>query len=719
MGGSAIANPKRAPRSVRLALWGLLIAGTVIRLPHLAAPPLEFHASRQYRSAALARGYVLDALPGYSVQERHAATVLAALMSPIEPPVFERAAALLYRTAGQEALWMPRLLGVLAWIGGAVAMWWLVAPLLGALAGLAGVAVYLFLPYGVAASQAFQPDGLMTALTVAAIAASFWRHRHPSTRAARVATLVAMAAVFIKPMAVFFILPVEVGLSTARDGWLRGLRRSAAWAAAIATPAAVWYVYVTMTAASVLKDRFFPQLLTRSAFWTGWLKMIERVVPWPVLVLAILGVITVRGTTRRGLLAAWMGYVTFGLAFSYHIHTHDYYSLPLIPLVGWSAGALVSAVRERARAGVGRFAPYVMLGLVAMAVGVGWQARPYAPDPASAAEVARYERIGRLVGHSARVISLDGDYGYPLSYHGRLVASNLPLSIDAAVSGLAGRGRSSPETRPASMNGEFFVATSQAEFGGQPGLRAFLDERYPVVARDGTPERWHFVVYDLRHTRVSVTPGRLSAFARVGDRAAPRVSAALWAEPDAHWRVVVPAPALLDVTPIAGAGPATLTFAPRPATTEADRVVDVAIYGEGQETASATVGVRVRVIPAGPPMPPFGYVDAPPDPVTVDRAPVVFQGWALDDLSTRRVWVCFRNRVGSVVPLGDAKWSGMRPDVAAAHPNAHDIFNSAWTFTLDPEAVRTLPQPLTMLFYAEDGEGLCSELGRRTLRVKR
>lgn len=337
----------RAHRSVRLALWGLLFAGTLIRLPHLVAPPLEFHATRQYRSAALARGYVIDALPGYSAQEHRAAVLLAAQMAPIEPPVFENAAALLYRMAGREALWMPRLLGVLAWTGGAVAMWWLVAPLLGALAGLAAVAVFLFLPYGVPASQAFQPDGLMTVLTVAAIAASFRRHCHPSTRAARVATLVAAAAVFIKPMAAFFVLPVEVSLSTSRDGWLRGLRRSALWAAAVAMLAAAWYVYVTMTSASVFEDRFFPQLLTRSVFWTDWLRMIERVVPWPALVLAILGVITARGATRRGLLAAWMGYVTYGLLFSYHIHTHDYYSLPLIPLVGWSVGALVSAVWAR------------------------------------------------------------------------------------------------------------------------------------------------------------------------------------------------------------------------------------------------------------------------------------------------------------------------------------------------------------------------------------
>lgn len=709
----------RSRLTVCLALGCLLFAGLIIRLPHLTDPPLEFHPTRQYRSAVLARGYVIEDLAGFSAREREVARMMAAQMPPIEPPVFERAASLLYRMAGREALWMPRLLGVLAWTGGAVAMWWLVAPMLGALAGLAAVAVYLFLPFGVPASQAFQPDGLMTALLVAAMAASFWRHCHPSERAARVLMLVAAAAIFIKPMAAFFVLPVEIALSTSRDGWPRGLRRSAMWAAGVAVPAAAWYVYVATTTPSVFEDRFFPQLLTRAVFWTDWLRMIERVVPWPALVLAMLGVIAARGVTRRGLIAAWLGYVAFGLVFTHHIHTHDYYSLPLVALAGWSTSALVSTVDQRARIGVRQLAPALMLGLVAIGVGLGWRARPYAPDPATAAEAARYERIGRVVGHSARVISLDGNYGFPLGYHGRLVPSNLPLSIDAAVSALAGRGGPSPESRLASMNGEFFVATIQAEFDAQPGLRAFLDQRYSVVDRDGTPERWHFVVYDLRRTRVSVTPDRVSAFVRVGDRVAPQVSAALWAEPDAHWRAVVSAPALLDVTPAEGAGPATLEIVPRLATTETDQIVDIAFYGEDQETASATITVRVRTIPAGPPIPPFGYVDAPPDPVVADRDPVVFQGWALDDLSTRRVWVGFRNRVGAVVPLGDAAWDGMRPDVAAAHPNAHDIFHSAWALTLNPEAIRAQPQPVTLLFYAEDGEGLRSELGRRTITVRK
>jgi hypothetical protein len=47
---------------------------------------------------------------------------------------------------------------VIFWMAGAMAIWWLVTPAAGWLAGLASVGVFLFVPFGVPASQAFQPE---------------------------------------------------------------------------------------------------------------------------------------------------------------------------------------------------------------------------------------------------------------------------------------------------------------------------------------------------------------------------------------------------------------------------------------------------------------------------------------------------------------------------------------------------------------------------------
>jgi hypothetical protein len=42
------------------------------------------------------------------------------------------------------------------------------------------------------------------------------------------------------------------------------------------------------------------------------------------------------------------------------------------------------------------------------------------------------------------------------------------------------------------------VATSQRELDAWPALRDLLAEQYRLVARDGSEDRWEYVVYDLQ-----------------------------------------------------------------------------------------------------------------------------------------------------------------------------------------------------------------------------
>jgi len=764
----------RSRFAARIGLACLLLSGLAIRIPHLTDPPLEFHATRQYRSAIMARGFVVRRLKGYSASELNNIRAAAASESPIEPPVFEHAAALAYRLMGREALWVPRLMGVIAWVLGGLAVWWLVIlgirPAPGALgddeirapanstahsrgiplhqdsrriAGLAAVAVYLFLPYGRPASQAFQPDALMTALTVASLAAVVWGYRAPSIGSGLRALVLAAAAVFIKPMAVFFILPTALVLSVSRHGFIKGASRIAAWTVAVAAPAVAWYIYVAFVSPSTFDGRFFPQLWTRVVFWTGWLTMINRVVTWPMCVLAMAGVVLAERLTRRVLVASWTGYVAFGLVFAHHIQTHDYYSLPLIVLVAWSIGALVQGVWLRARrepegrttlqtGGVVVRKLALSLLPVAAAMAWAWRTPPYPADPGSAAAAMRYERIGRLVGHSTRVASLDANYAVPLNYHGLLAASNLPLSFDRAISTLAGRSATAEaESELAGRNAEFFVATHQPEFDARPDLKVLLDTRYPLIERDGTVDRWHYLVYDLRGTRIAFTPERLSVFARLppvdqargragrdlaSPAAGPVSPVKLWATVGSAWHLAVSRPDLVDVSPLEGTGPAVVSIAARASAAEADSSIEIFAYGAGQTEPSGSLKLRVRTFRAGKPSGPVGFVDAPGDPVVLGDTPVLFMGWALDDLGLQRIWVEYQNRTGAMASLGEAVRSGSRPDIASAYPNASDIYNCAWAFTLRPDTLRNEPLPLVLRFYAEDADGLRILLGTRTVR---
>jgi hypothetical protein len=497
----------KRPALTRLVLAGVMLMGIAIRIPELGDPPSQFHPTRQYRSALIARAYVIDRLPSFSPAEVAAVKRAGAAQGLIEPPVFEHVAAGLYRVAGREALWMPRLFGVLAWMLGALAIWWLVR-LAGQngrhsgeadAAGLVAVAVYVLLPFGVPASQAFQPDAIMTALIAASLAALTWHDRRQSRTTLVMTVATATLALFIKPMAMFFILPPAFVFAVGRRGFLQGTLRCAVWAALVGAPAIAWSIYVSVVAPSALQDRFFPQLLARPDFWTNWGQMADRVATWPILLLSLTGVVLAARARRWALVAAWSGYVVFGLLFAYHIHTHDYYSLPLVPLAAWSIGALVQFGGSRSPAGLTRVAVRAVAVVLALgAVAVAWRHPWYSSNREIAqASAARYEEIARLVNHSAHVVTLDSAYGFGLDYHGRLRVATLPLGADRAVSSLAGRS-AAVDARAALTGREFFVATSQRELDAWPALRDLLAEQYRLVARDGSEDRWEYVVYDLQ-----------------------------------------------------------------------------------------------------------------------------------------------------------------------------------------------------------------------------
>jgi hypothetical protein len=696
----------------------IILVGLLIRLPGLAAPPLGFHPTRQYRSAVLARSYDLSRTPGVTTAKADAARQEAAQLGPIEPPIMEHLAAWAYQLAGHENLLLPRLISVAAWTAGGFALAWLLTQLCATLtATLAGVAVMMWLPFSVVATQSFQPDPLMAALTVLAMAIAVRHDRSPTMGWLLLLSASTEAAMVVKPMSVFFLVPLVAALAIARNGWRRGPMFAGIWAVAISLPAAAYYYAMAQTRT----DGLFLQLFRDPAFWHNWAAMLDRVLGLPLLLVALVGVAVATPKVRRVLLALWCGYALFGVAFAYRVSTHDYYSLPLIPVAALSMAALAEAVERLSFNGLLKRGLLIAgLAVLLAANGRAVQAAGLFRSTADlSAEAARYARIGRLVSHSSRVLSLDNGYGFPLSYHGWIAATPWPLSIDLALLRLAGQPDAvQPERRLLDSHAEFFVATLQAELDAQPELRDLLNRRFPVVERDGSPWHWRFVVYDLRQTRMSITPERLAFFALTNGAKSSRGSVALWSDETIRWRVEPPAPALFDVRPREGTGPATLEITPIVLPADVDRVVQVPIFTGANAKPAATLAVRVRAMTTRPAGAPFGFVDAPADPVTLGAAPVTFQGWALDSFDLRRVWVGYADAEGRIVPIGDATLGGMRPDVAAAFPNAQNLYNDAWVFVLQPAALSGAPRPVVIHFYAENGDGRRAEIGFRTVAGK-
>jgi hypothetical protein len=223
------------------------------------------------------------------------------------------------------------------------------------------------------------------------------------------------------------------------------------------------------------------------------------------------------------MLGLWGGYLLFGLVYTVHIHTHDYYSLQLIPIVALSLGPLGSLVVTQLnqlaipkypdQLGLRYYVRVIVLTLFVPALILSavqyWQtARGVLPGRMAAthqSEVATYQEIGEVVNHSPHTLLLFGDtndWGYPLLYHGRFSAVPFPRPGDM-------RGGLSTEeyfnTLYSKYSPEYFIISTKlgyTESGGlldfwesneYKDLRNVLIKNFPVMVQNDT-----YVVFDLR-----------------------------------------------------------------------------------------------------------------------------------------------------------------------------------------------------------------------------
>lgn len=703
---------RSVPRTALIAAVALLLLGAAIRVAHLDTPPLDFHATRQYRSAIIARGESSVALAALPENQRPVAVAARRAQGRIEPEIIETIAVAMYRLIGREDLRAPRVVSIVSWLGCAVAVAWL-ARLLGMHWGFSITALgfTLLAPFGISASRAFMPDPLMTALTMAGLAVLVWHHQGPSTLRWLLRGATIGAALYVKPMSLFFLAPPLLAVDIARNGLIRGASSAAVTLTLAALPTGLYYLSLMRAGNPVAEARILPELLTRPTYWRGWFEMIGRVIGWPAVFASLAGVALIPALSRYVLAAAWLGYVVFGLLFTHHISTHDYYSLPIVPLAAISIAALLSELTRRAGTVAPVVTPLVLAAIAAPLVPAFAPSRLYGDTAALRQVAADYARIGALVEHR-RTVSLDGSYGFPLNYHGVVESQNWPLSFDRALFSFTGGIEMPAAERLSAYGSGFFVATQQLELDVQPDLEQLLDTRYSLIERRGTPDHWRYVVYDLRTAKLSATPDRLSLHTRAGSHE-EEASIDVWAPDRAAWRAESDSTALLHVDTSGTVGPGRLKLIARPQTPGPGQDVKVRLISDVAVGVEIVVGLLTKE--AGANAPPFGVVDIPVGPVTVADAPVVFQGWALDDLSLKRVEVLAEVRDRAAVSLGDVRLAGARPDIAAAFPQAHDLLRTAWIFELRPERIQALPRPVTLLFRGVDGDGAVGVIGRRTI----
>jgi dolichyl-phosphate-mannose-protein mannosyltransferase len=509
-------RPLISGRAFRAVILGVLFtAGCALRVYKIKLLPLEFHPARQYHSALIAKSYYYQGLKSIPEWKRQIATLNEKREALIEPPILEHLAAFVYRVKGEECVWIPRLLSSIFWLVGGAFVYPLSKRLASPNAALFSTGYYLFLPYGVVASRSFQPDPLMIMMLLASLYAMFLYHEAPSTQRYAMAVIAAALAVLVKLVCLFVILGAFNSLSCRKWGLRATTKNSRSWmfASLALVPSLIVYPLLILTHGVLqwkVRSSFIPHLLLEPSYWFGWVTMIYWTVGPVPFIVALLGILIVRqGLPKALLIGLWIGYLAFGLAFNYHISTHNYYQLQFIPIVALSLAPVADAVlkqlpnpREARWAGRAGYAAILLLA----ATVVLWFVGEVVPilNYADRDQITIAQAIGERVGHTSRALLLSRGDGNLFKYHGELSGVYWPWTGEIQLDSRWSRRVPTVKERFQDMNQklspEYFIVTEMSEYRRQPDLQEFLTKTFPLLVQDD-----RYLIFDLRR-RLSPGP---------------------------------------------------------------------------------------------------------------------------------------------------------------------------------------------------------------------
>ena len=487
-------------------LFLMLFFGLVIRFYDSNDLPLEFHSTRQMLSVLKARGMYYDTLPGVSPEERTFAIQQWKLRASIEPEFMERIVAFTYRFTGEQH-WVARAYSSIFWVIGGIFLFLLVRKLAALDGAIAATAFYLFLPYAIIASRSFQPDPLMVMLIIIFWWAVYeWASLSPKVdgekawRFTILAGLFGGLAIFVKFVAAFFVIGGGVGaLLLGRRSLTEVLKQPQVYvmSALGILPGAAYAIYGVFIAGYLGQQfggRFIPSYFLSPSYYIGWVNMLNLVIGGIPLMFALLGLFFFDDEKRRFILGLWAGYALFGIYFNYHIASHDYYSLPLVPVAALSIAPLADLFfTHLKRLTTTRFLRFAVFSLLLFGIFTSlWNTRNQLNAVDYRPQTQMWMEIGQKVD-GYNLVGLTQDYGSRMAYWGWQYVTSWPTYGDLIYrDDLLGAQRDfEKQFTRISAKKDLFIVTDFADLNLQPFLKEKLNA-YPVFAEgDG------YVIYNL------------------------------------------------------------------------------------------------------------------------------------------------------------------------------------------------------------------------------
>ena len=493
------------------ALLVIFILGFAIRLYDLTDLPLDFHSTRQMLSALKARGMYYQTLPDVPAEQRSFAIQQWRIRASVEPEFFERIVAFTYQFTGEQ-VWIARVYSSLFWMIGAVFLFLLARDLTSTDGALAATAFYLFSPYAISASRSFQPDPLMVMLILIFLWAVYkWSLPINSSLSGRgaggrsswafaiIAGLFGGFAIFIKLVAAFFVIGGGLGALLGRRSVREALKQPQVYVMSVLgiLPGAVYVIYGVFIAGYLGQQfggRFVPSLFLSPSYYLGWIAMLNLVIGGGILMIAVLGLFFLDEEKRRFMLSLWAGYALFGIYFNYHISTHDYYSLTVIPIAALSLAPLADLFfTQLAKLTPSRWMRFAAVSLLLCGTFMSllntraqMKSVDYRPDVQMWAEIS--EKVG-----DSNLAGLTQDYGSRLAYWGWKNITSWPTYGDLIYQNDRSGAQPDVEKRfdELILKKDLFLVTDFADLARQPFLQEKLSS-YPVFAKGNG-----YIIYDI------------------------------------------------------------------------------------------------------------------------------------------------------------------------------------------------------------------------------
>jgi hypothetical protein len=478
------------PRILVITLVIMFLLAGLIRLYRIEAPGML--VEREYTSALFSRVFYLEQAANVEEWRREIASIIKQNQPILEPPITEFLVSRMYLAFNDEQIWYARILISSFWLLGGVFLYQIVKTQVSSTGAVYAAGYYLFVPLGILVSRSFQADALMMMLYLICL---FCILRFLDKQAS--AWLIAAAfftglTLLYRPLVFFSTYSVILAITVVKSGNLKSLFEKKLLFLMIASllPALIYYGYGIVIAGYLrwkIDSSFRPYLFLDRSFWEDWFLIAIDAVGLPTLMAALIGAPMLRKGVPRSLVSGLIfGYIIFGLVFTFHIHTHGYYHIQLIPIVGLSSAALISYLINYLRQLENKWywwLPVIaalFLGLFYSLLEVRSRLGSQVFEPPWVAS-----EIGEIVNHGDKNVFIAYHYGLPLQYYGELSGAFWPRRITSERYRRPDEQELSVEER---LNGldfspEYFIITHFNEFNQHhTDLKEYLVDNCSLIA---------------------------------------------------------------------------------------------------------------------------------------------------------------------------------------------------------------------------------------------